>query len=117
MERRGHYIEELNHQLPHGGQHPFVLLMKRCLHNEPTDRPVADELVSTLEAMKIDAEGSYGEVTRADAVRQVVTTRAFKEREKDSREKEDSLSRKNVEIQQLQQENERLQQELEHVQV
>ena len=91
--------------------------MKRCLHNEPTDRPVTDELVSTLEVIKVDAEGSYGGVTRADAVRQVVTVRAFKKKERESREKEDSLSRKNIEIQQLQQENERLQQELDHVQV
>jgi hypothetical protein len=88
--------------------------MKRCLDNEPTDRPVADELVSTLEAIKIDAEGCYGEIARADAVREVVTVRALKKQE---RENEESLSRTTVQIQQLQQENERLQEELDHIQV
>ena len=116
MERRGQYIEELNHQLPKCGQHPFVQLMKRCLHNEPTDRPVADELVSTLEAIKIDAESCYGdsEVARADAVRKVVTVSALKKKERENRENEESLS---IQIQQLQQENERLHEELKHIQV
>lgn len=117
MERRGQYIEELNHQLPKCGQHPFVLLMKRCLNNGPTDRPVADELVSTLEAIKIDAEGCCGEIARADAVRKVVTVRALKKKERESEENEESLSRTTVQIQQLQQENERLQEELDHIQV
>ena len=117
MERRGQYIEELNYLLPKCGQHPFVLLIKRCLCNEPSERPVADELVSTLEAIKIDAEGGCGEITRADAVRQVMTVRTLKKKERESREKEEGLSRRNIQIHQLQQENERLQGELEHMQV
>ena len=117
MERRGQYIEELNYQLPKSGQHPFVQLMKRCLQNEPSDRPVADELVSSMEAIRHDAEGSYGEVTRTDAVRRVVTVRALRKREMERREKEDNLIRKDIEIQQLQQQNEQLQEELEHAQV
>ena len=75
--------------------------------------------MSTLEAIKIDAEGCYGdsEVARADAVRKVVTVRALKKKERESRENEESLSSKNVQILQLQQENERLQEKLERMQV
>ena len=87
MERRGQYIEELNYLLPKCGQHPFVLLIKRCLCNEPSERPVADELVSTLEAIKIDAEGGCGEITRADAVRQVMTVRTLKKKGKVERKR------------------------------
>ena len=72
--------------------------------------------MSTLEAIKIDAENYYGdsEVARADAVRKVVTVSALKKKERENRENEESLS---IQIQQLQQENERLHEELKHIQV
>ena len=44
-ERRGQYIEQLDYQLPRGGRHPFVQLVKRCLKNEPSDRPTAEEVI------------------------------------------------------------------------
>ena len=74
VERRGQYIEQLDCQLPKSdpnGQHLFVQLVKRCLKNDPSDRPTAEEVISSLEEMKVDIEGPYGEVARADAVRQV----------------------------------------------
>ena len=73
-ERRGKYIEQLDCQLPRSGpnrQHPFVQLVKQCVKNEPSDRPTAEEVITLLEGMKANIEGPYGEVARADAVRQV----------------------------------------------
>ena len=54
--------------------------------------------------MKADIEGPYGEVARADAVRQVVTMRALKKREAEVRERTDESAAKDEEIHQLQQE-------------
>ena len=74
-ERRGQYIERLEHQLPTESnpnrQHPFVQLIRQCLKNDPSDRPTTEEVMASLEEMKANAEGPYGEVARADAVRQV----------------------------------------------
>ena len=51
--------------------------------------------------MKADIEGPYGEIAKADAVRQVVMTRAL--RKKDT-ERSDESAAKDLEIQRLQQE-------------
>ena len=109
-ERRRQYIGQLESKLPSGDHHPFVQLVKRCLHNDPSERPTSEELMTSLEEMKADIEGPYGEVARADAVRQVVTTRALRKRETEVRRKTDESAAKDEEIHQLQQ-------ELEHEQV
>ena len=111
-ERRRQYIEQLDYQLPKSKEkyHPFVQLVKRCLQNKPPDRPTAEEVITALEEMKADIEGPYGEVVRADAVRQVVMMRALKKRETEVRKKTDESAAKDEEIHQLQQ-------ELEHEQV
>ena len=73
-ERRGQYIERLDCQLPKSDpntQHPFVQLIKQCLKNEPSERPTAEEVLMSLEEMKTNVEGPFGEVARTDAVRQV----------------------------------------------
>ena len=110
VERRQKYFEQLEDNYPRGGRHPFVQLVKRCLKNDPSDRPTAEEVMASLEEMKADIEGPYGKVARADAVRQVVMMRALKKREMQVREKADESAAKDEEIQQLQQ-------ELEHEQV
>ena len=110
VERRRQYIGQLETKLPSGEHHPFVQLMKRCLHNEPSQRPTSEELITSLEEMKADIEGPYGEVARIDAVRQVVMMRALRKRETKVREKTDESAAKDEEIHQLQQ-------ELEHEQV
>ena len=74
VERREWYIERLNCQLPRSepsGQHPFVQLVKRCLMNDPSERPIAEVVVTSLKEMKAIVEGPYGNVARADAVWQV----------------------------------------------
>ena len=106
VERRRQYIGQLESKLPSGEHHPFVQLMKRCLHNDPSERPTSEELITSLEEMKADIEGPYGEVTRIDAVRQVVMMRALRRRETEVREKTDESAAKDEEIHQLQQEME-----------
>ena len=110
VERRRQYIGQLESKLLSGKHHPFVQLVKRCLHNDPSERPTSEELITPLEEMKADIEGPYGEVTRADAVRQVVMMRALRKRETEVRRKTDESAAKDEEIHQLQQ-------ELEHEQV
>ena len=104
VERRMRYIQQLVNKLPSGDQHPLVLLVKRCLHNDPSERPTSEEVVASVEEMKADIEGPYGEIAKADAVRQVVMMRALKRRETEGREKSDESAAKDEEIQQLQQE-------------
>ena len=109
-ERRQEYIEQLEDRYPRGSRHPFVQLVKRCLKNNPSDRPTAEEVMSSLEEMKADIEGPCGEVARIDAVRQVVMMRAILGRETEVRRKTDESAAKDEEIHQLQQ-------DLEHEQV
>ena len=110
VERRRQYIGQLENKFPTGEHHPFVHLVKRCLHNDPSERPTSEELIISLEEMKADIEGPYGDVARADAVRQVVMMRALRKRETEVRERTDESAAKDEEIHQLQQ-------ELEHEQV
>ena len=110
VERRQNYIEQLEDNFLRGGRHPFVQLVKRCLKNNPSDRSTAEQVITSLEEMKADVEGPYGDVSRIDAVRQVVMMRALKQRETEVRRKTDESLAKDDEINHLQQ-------ELEHEQV
>ena len=92
-----------------GGQHPCVLITKQCLHNSPSRRPTAEQLVVTLEEMRADIEGPYGTVARADAVRQVMVMKAFREKDMEVREKSSQLTTRDAEIHRLQQQLETLQ--------
>ena len=41
--------------------HPaLVQLVKQCLHNDPRQRPSTDELLATLQRMKVEVEGEFG---------------------------------------------------------
>ena len=53
--------------------------------------------------MKNDIEGAYGELSKLDAVRQVVTVKTLKGREAEVREKANEVLAKEDEIHQLQQ--------------
>ena len=100
VERRGVYFDQLENLLLGGNRHHLIQLIKGCLHNDPSQRPSAEQLVSTLEEMKTDIEGSYGELAKVDAVRQVMTMKAFQQRKK---ENADEMIAKDEEIQQLRQ--------------
>ena len=79
--RRGQYFEQLENLLPATTRVKRVLieLIKDCLHNSPLQRPTAEHLVTALDGMKSDMEGSYGDLATIDAVRQVKTMRAMKQ--------------------------------------
>ena len=92
-----------------GGQHPCVLMTKQCLHNSPSRRPTTEQLVATLEGMRAGIEGPCGAVARADAMRQVVMMKVFREKDVEVREKLNQLATQDTEIQHLQQQLENLQ--------
>ena len=92
VERRQLYFDQLE------GNVQLVRLVKTCLHNDPSQRPTAEQLVTELERMKGDVEGPLGKLATVDAVRQVMMAMALKEK---SEEKVDELAAKEEEIQQL----------------
>ena len=104
VERRQVYIDQLDQKLPDCGHHPLVQLVKCCLKNTPSQRPSAEEVLTSLEEMKAVIDGPCGDVSRADAVRQVVMMRAILGRETEVRRKTDESAAKDEEIHQLQQE-------------
>ena len=77
-ERRGNYLDRLENLLPGGNRHPLLQLMKDCLHNAPSQRPTAEQLVTALEEINASDEGTYGELATIEAVRQVKMTKALK---------------------------------------
>ncbi len=40
--------------------HGLVQLMKQCLHNAPDLRPTTDEVLGSLEGIRVEVEGVYG---------------------------------------------------------
>jgi hypothetical protein len=100
VDRRGTYFEHLEIELhKRGAGYPLVGVVKQCLENIPEERPTAEQLVRVLEGLKGDVEGTCGELTIVDAVRQVKTALALNK----SQVKVDELTAKEEEIQQLQQ--------------
>ena len=102
MGRRQAYFDQLEDLLPAPGgvKRLLIQMIKDCLRNAPTQRPTADQLVTALEGMKGAIEGGYGELATVDAVRQVRTLKALKNRSED---KLNELAAKEEQIQQLQQ--------------
>ena len=86
--------------MPGGNRHCLIQLIKGCLRNDPSQRPTAEQLVSSLEEVKVGVEGSYGGLAKVDAVRQVMTVKAIQQHQK---ENADEMIAKDEEIQQLQQ--------------
>ena len=108
-ERRGTYVDQLKNKLLTGEHHPFVQLISHCLQNDPSDRPTAEQLVTTLVEMKAGVDGPYGDFTKLDALKQVATMKALKGKDSAVREKTAELAAKEMEIQQLHQELEQIQ--------
>ena len=70
VERRGRYIALLEAPARIGVLYPdLVQLVKQCLQNIPDQRPSTDELLATLQRMKVEVEGEYGGPMRLDMVR------------------------------------------------
>ena len=86
VERRDEYIKLLHQQLEE--HHPLVHLVKRCLEDEPSERPSAKELLQQLEGMRAQIEDPYEHLTKLEAMRML-------------REKDAALREKYMEIQDL----------------
>ena len=100
VRRRGNYFERLEGKVDKwNAGYPLAGMVKQCLENIPEERPTAEQLVRVLEGLKGDIEGTCGELTTVDAMRQVKTAMALKK----SKERVDELAAKEEEIQQLQQ--------------
>ena len=93
VERRQLYFDQLK-------EDTLLPFIKACLHNSPSRRPSAEQLVRALEESRATIERGYGELATVDAVRQVRTMKALKSR---SEEKVNELAAKEARIQQLQQ--------------
>ena len=106
VERRQHYIEQLSKTLLKGEKHPLIQLIKRCLHNDPRERPTAtsEHLISCLDKIKAVVDGPYENVDKADAVRKVIMLKALFKRDKQVSVMNDELAAKDKEIHHLQQE-------------
>ena len=102
VQRRQNYIEQLGNKFPSGEQHAFVQLIRRCLHNDNNLRPTSEQLLTSLETLRSDIEGPYGDVARADAVGQVVMIRALKKRDLELMAKSNESAIKDDEIHQMQ---------------
>ena len=107
VERRREYIQNLEDLLPTGERHPFVLLVKRCLHNDPAQRPTSEELITALEEIKSNNEGCYEVIARIDAATQVVTIAALNNSDAEVRERTDQLAGRDQRINELQHDLER----------
>ena len=94
------YFDQLENFLPGRNIHRLIQLIKGCLHNDPSQRPTAEQLVSCLEEMKANVEGSYGVLAKVDAVSQVMSVKIFQECKKKIA---DEVISKDEEIHQLQQ--------------
>jgi hypothetical protein len=77
VERRRIYVDLLQKEFRDGENHPLTQMVKQCLRNTPSRRPTTEQLVTTLEGIKADIEGPYGQLTKLDAIRQVVTMKHF----------------------------------------
>ena len=77
VERRRDYIQQLHGQLGEG--HSLVLLVHQCLHNTPTRRPSAEELLQQLEAVRGQIEGPYGNQLKKMDIAKVEMMKALRE--------------------------------------
>ena len=95
MDRQSEYLKQLEDLLPGETRCLFIQLIEDCLQDTPSQRPTAEQLVTTLEEMKGNVEGAYGELAKADAVRQVLTMKALKQTKKEYRNEQTAKEEEN----------------------
>ena len=97
------YIQPLYEQL--GEQHPLVQLVCQCLHNEPAQRPSAEELLQQLKATRLQIERVYGsrqQVKVEMAKLQEAMMSVFSLRETEVGEKDGEIERLRHDLQDIQ---------------
>ena len=103
MERRRDYIQPLREQL--GEHHPLLQLVCQCLHNEPAQRPSAEELLQQLKAVRPQIERAYGsrkQVKVELAKLQEAMTSVLRMTETEVGEKDGEIEQLRHELQQVQ---------------
>lgn len=74
IEHRKQSVQSME-RLLHPSSQSLVRIIKKCLHNDPKKRPVARDLLTTLEEIK--ATAMEGGVAKMNAVRQVLAAKQF----------------------------------------
>jgi len=72
VERRIDYIQQIHQQLGH--QHPIILMIERCLHNNPRHRPTVNHILQLLDEATAQVPDRYGQMSRLE-VEQVLEER------------------------------------------
>ena len=62
VERRIDYIQQIQQKFGH--QHLLVIIIERCLHNNPRQRPTVSNILQTLERAKAEIPDHYGKLNR-----------------------------------------------------
>ena len=70
VERRMNYIDQIQQQLGH--HHPMVLMIERCLHNNPQDRPTVNHILQELAGVMAQIPDRYGQMSRLEMERILV---------------------------------------------
>ena len=55
VDRRREYFKLMDLKLPHGNKHPLYSLAQDCLHNDPSQRPITQDVSARLHQMVEDA--------------------------------------------------------------
>ena len=96
VERRREFIQLLHEQLSE--QHPLVQLVHQCLHNDPTRRPSAEELLQQLEAVRAQVEGGpYGQFVSVN-MEKLRMVRALREKDTEIGQLQQQLQQLEVEV-------------------
>ena len=88
VQRRGKYFEKLEDLVPYGRARLIVQLTKDCLHNAPSQRPTAEQLVTMLGGMRED-DNDIITTNRADVVTQ---TMIFWKQDTETKEKHEKVT-------------------------
>ena len=64
VERRIDYIQQIQQQLGH--QHPIILMIERCLHNNPRHRPTVNHILQLLDEATAQIPDRYGQMSRLE---------------------------------------------------
>ena len=76
IEHRKQCVQCVERLLHSSSSHSLVRIIKKCLHSDPKKRPVARELLTTLEEMKTKTEGTTA-IAKMNATRQVLAAKHF----------------------------------------
>ena len=101
VERRQHFIDQLHTQL--GEKHPLAKLVKQCLHNSPSHRPSAKEVLYHLEGMRAQIQDPHEHLTKL----KMMSLLTLKEGE--VRKKEAELDQRDGQLRKMKEEKECLQ--------